>query len=146
MKSIFITIILTTLSFTVLAQTDRDKSEILKTLHDFETAIIDSDSMKAENLLDTQARIVEGSQIENKEEYLSHHFYSDGRFLSAMDREVISQDVFVNGNTAWVTSKSHLSGVYNDRDLSLNSMELIVLKKTENTWRIAAVHWSSDPN
>lgn len=143
MKSIFITIILTTLSFTVLAQTDRDKSEILKTLQDFETAIIDSDSMKAENLLDEQARIVEGSQIETKEEYLSHHFYSDGRFLSAMDREVISQEVFAHGETAWVTTKSHISGMYNDREMSLNSMELAVLKKSNGTWKITAIHWSS---
>ena len=104
MKSIFITIILTTLSFTVLAQTDQNKSEILRALQNFETAIIDSDSIIAENLLDAHAWIVEGGQIETKEEYLSHHFYSDGEFLSVMNREVISQEVFVNRETAWITT------------------------------------------
>jgi len=146
MKTIFTTILFLAVSFSAYAQSDQDKSEVLKALQDFEVAIIESDSVKAENLLDADARIVEGSQIETKDEYLAHHFFSDGQFLSAMNREQVSQEVFVNGNTAWVTSKSHLSGVYNDRDLSLNSMELMVLKKTENIWRIAAVHWSSDPN
>lgn len=143
MKNLLITIIFVMIGVTAYIQTDQNKAEILRTLQDFETAIVESDSIKAENLLDVEARIVEGSQIETKEEYLSHHFYADGRFLSAMNREILSQEVFVDGETGWVTTKSNLSGTYNDRELSVNSMELAVLRKTDGTWKIAAVHWSS---
>jgi hypothetical protein len=117
--------------------------EVVKVLEDFRMAIIKNEQEKASELLAEDARILESGGIETKEEYLSHHFHSDGKFLSAMEREVKSQKVKSNKNTAWVSTVSHMRGSYNNRDVSVNSAELAVLIKTEDGWKISAVHWSS---
>jgi len=117
--------------------------EIVQVLENFRMAIINSEQEKASELLTDDARILESGGIETKEEYLSHHFHSDGKFLSAMEREVKSQKVKVNKNTAWISTVSQMSGSYNDRDISVNSAELAVLVKTDEGWKISSVHWSS---
>ena len=117
--------------------------EIVQVLENFRMAIINNEQEKASELLAEDARILESGGIETKEEYLSHHFHSDGKFLSAMEREVKSQKVKSNENTAWVSTVSHMQGTFNEKEVSVNSAELAVLIKTEDGWKISAVHWSS---
>lgn len=117
--------------------------ELVQVIDNFRIAIINNNSEKASSLLTDDARILESGGIETKEEYLSHHFHSDGKFLSAMEREVKTQKVISSEKTAWISTVSHVSGTYNDREISINSAELAVLVKTENGWKISAVHWSS---
>lgn len=105
--------------------------------------IIDNDSQAAKVLLSESVRIPEGGNIETKDEYLSHHFHSDGKFLSAMKQEVESRNISIDGNTAWVSTQTHAWGTYNDSELDLSSLELAVLKKEGENWRITALHWSS---
>lgn len=137
-------------STTVLAQNKSDSKEMsaekkkpVQVLDNFRLAIINNDQAKASELLTDDARILESGNIESKEEYLSHHFHADGKFLSAMKRNLISQKVTLTENTAWVSNTRRMSGTYNERDLRLNSAELAVLVKTENGWKISALHWSS---
>src|SRR5665811_1534825 len=92
--------------------------EIVQVLENFRMAIINNNQEKASELLAEDARILESGGIETKEEYLSHHFHSDGKFLSAMEREVKSQEVKSSENTAWVSTVSHMHGTYNDREMS----------------------------
>lgn len=146
MKKLTLTLVLITIATTLMAQSTTDETDIVRTLQDFQSAIIENDSEKAAQFLLNEVQILESGNIETKEEYLSHHFHSDGRFLSAMDREIISQKVNTDGETAWVTTKSHLHGTYNERELSLNSLELAVLTKTGGNWKISALHWSSSDN
>ena len=117
--------------------------EVLAVLDNFQSAIINNNQEKASELLTDDARILESGGIETKEEYLSHHFHSDGKFLSAMAREVKTQKVESNEKTAWVSTLSHMHGTYNDQNISINSAELAVLVKTDNGWKISSVHWSS---
>ncbi|MDR8391433.1 nuclear transport factor 2 family protein [Aliifodinibius sp. S!AR15-10] len=126
-----------------VGQNSTTEKEVINTLDGFHQAIIDNDSQAAQNLLSESVRILEGGNIETKEEYLSHHFHSDGKFLSAMKREVESRNVTIEGNTAWVSTHSQTWGTYSDRKLDLNSLELAVLKKEEGHWQITALHWSS---
>ena len=60
-----------------------------------------------------------------------------------MKREVESRSVTIDRNTAWVSTQTHTWGTYSDRKLDLNSLELAVLKKEGENWKIAALHWSS---
>ncbi len=122
------------------------EKNITKTLDAFHQAIIDNDSQAARNLLSETVRILEGGNIETKEEYLSHHFHSDGKFLSSMKREIKSRNVTIDGNTAWVSTQTHTWGTYSDRNLDLNSLELAVLQKADGNWKITALHWSSSNN
>ena len=119
------------------------EKNVIKTLDTFHQAIVDNDSQAAKNLLSESVRILEGGNIETKDEYLSHHFHSDGKFLSSMKREVESRSVKIERNTAWVSAQTHTWGTYSDRKLDLNSLELAVLNKEDGNWKIAALHWSS---
>ncbi|NGP90034.1 YybH family protein [Fodinibius halophilus] len=135
-------------STTVFAQNSdktmtNDQEAFVQVLDDFKSAIIDNDQEQASSLLTKDARILEGGGIETKKEYLSHHFHSDGKFLSAMDMKVISRKVKSTKSTAWVSTTSSMKGTYNDREMDLKSAELAVLVKTEDRWKISAVHWSS---
>src|SRR6056297_3263689 len=112
-----------------VSQSSASGKSVIKTLDAFHQAIIDNDSQTAQNLLSESVRILEGGNIETKDEYLSHHFHSDGKFLSAMKREVETRNVTIKGNTAWVSTQTHTWGTYSDRKLDLNSLELAVLKK-----------------
>ncbi|WP_255233328.1 nuclear transport factor 2 family protein [Aliifodinibius salipaludis] len=115
----------------------------MNALNSFHQTIVENDVTKARQLLSDSARILEGGNIETKEQYLSHHFHSDGKFLSAMNQEVDSQTITFKDNTAWVSTQTHTWGTYNDRKLDLNSLELAVLQKIDGSWKLSALHWSS---
>lgn len=140
LTAIFLLLIGTSIA---VGQDSSTEKNVIKTLESFHQAIIDNDSQTAKNLLSESVRILEGGNIETKDEYLSHHFHSDGKFLSAMNREVESRNVTIEGNTAWVSTQTHTWGTYSDRKLDLNSLELAVLNKEEGNWNITALHWSS---
>lgn len=131
----------TTISF---GQQGSQEKTVINALNSFHQAIVKNNVSKAGKLLGDSARILEGGNIETKQEYLSHHFHSDGKFLSAMNREVDSRTVTVEGNTAWVSTQTHTRGTYSDRKLDLNSLELAVLQKINGNWKITALHWSSN--
>ena len=125
------------------SQQTSQQEAVIQSLSSFHQAIVENDSQKARELLSDSVRILEGGGIETKQEYLSHHFHSDGKFLSAMKREIESRNVTIEGNTAWVSTQTHTWGTYSDRKLDLKSLELAVLKKEEGHWQITALHWSS---
>lgn len=145
MKKLPLTFLLLILTVNIVAQSSQEE-KALNTLQEFEEAIVMNNAAKAKELLHPEALILEGASIETQEEYLSHHFHSDGKFLSAMGREVLSQQININENTAWVTTKSHLTGTYNAREIDLQSLELAVLNRVDGVWKIMAVHWSSANN
>ncbi len=128
---------------TAFSQPSNEEDRVIEILAAFEQAIIDNDREAASKLLAEEIRIVEGSAIETKEEYLSHHFHSDGNFLREMERTTDDRTIFTEGSVAWATTKTHIRGTYNDRELNLSSMELAVLRKENDQWKIAALHWSS---
>ena len=143
MKNLFTTLIIALLTFSFAFGQQTEKDAVLTTLKTFKQAVIENDGDLASKLLDEQVQILEGGGIESKVEYLSHHFHSDGKFLSSMKREVESRNVTIEGNTAWFSSQTHMWGTYSDRELDLNSLELAVLQKVDGNWKITAIHWSS---
>ncbi|MFY0685191.1 MAG: nuclear transport factor 2 family protein [Balneola sp.] len=142
-KLTYILLMLFISSITLVAQETNDKEMIAKTLSDLQTAIINNDSEQAGKILHEDVTILEGGGVETKTQYLSHHFHSDGKFLSAINREGVSQEISVEGNMAWVTSKTKMTGTYSGREIDMSSLELAVLKKENNLWKIVALHWSS---
>ena len=142
-KLTYTLVVLAFSSIALFAQQSTEKEMIAKTLNDLETAIVENDSEKAGEILHDDVTILEGGGMETKSQYLSHHFHSDGKFLSAMKREELSQEISVEGNMAWVTSKTKMTGTYSGRDIDLSSLELAVLKKENGMWRVIALHWSS---
>ncbi|MFV1883041.1 MAG: nuclear transport factor 2 family protein [Balneola sp.] len=124
------------------AQDLSDQESIKTVLSNFEKAIVENDSKIASSLLHEDVTILEGRGSETKEEYLSHHFHSDGKFLSAIERNELSQKINIEGNMAWVSTITSMKGTYSDREIDLTSLELAVLKKENGEWKIIALHWS----
>jgi len=117
--------------------------EVLQVLKNFRSAIINNNRDRASELLTDDARILESGSLETKEEYLSHHFAADGKFLKAMERKVVSQKISNTNNSAWISTVSHMEGTYNEHSIKIDSAELVVFIKKNGNWKISAIHWSS---
>ncbi len=120
-----------------------DSAAVAATVARFHEALAAGDSTTVAELLAPDVQIIEGGGIETRHEYLAHHFHGDVAFLKALTREPGTAHLAVAGDAAWVASTSRLHGAYRDRDIDLNSAELMVLRRTDAGWRITAVHWSS---
>ena len=140
------TIILTTcLSLTAYADTQTTtQSTALATAHQFAEALGNGDEASVMNLLADDVLIYESGGVESSlEEYASHHLPADMKFLSGMTKKSISEKVFTQGDLAVITSLSQLTGTYRDKAIDSKSTETLVLERTDNTWKIVHIHWSS---
>lgn len=121
-----------------------DSADVAAAAERFSAAIVGADRAAVEALLLADAVVLEGGMPETKAEYLAHHFAADAAFMAAMERTPGTWRVRVAGEAAWVASTSRLRGTTAaGRVLDLDSAELLVLRRTADGWRIAAVHWSS---
>ncbi len=120
-----------------------DEAEVSSAANQFTAAIAAEDRSALESILSPDALILESGGIQTREEYFGHHFGADAEFLAAMTREPLDRTIHIKGDVAWVASVTRLRGTFRERDLDLDSAELLVLRRTPEGWRIAAVHWSS---
>jgi hypothetical protein len=101
----------------------------------FHAALASGDRVTVEALLTPDAVILEGGQAEARAEYLGGHFARDAAFLADAQPEPLFRRTTVAGDAAWVASTQRV------RDTEM--AELLVMKRTADGWRVAAVHWSS---
>ena len=101
----------------------------------FHAALAAGDRAGMEALLAPDAVVLEGGGHESRAEYLSHHFARDAEFLSGTAPEPLYRRTGVAGDAAWVASTQRIGDV--------EMAELLVMKRTPDGWRVAAVHWSS---
>jgi ketosteroid isomerase-like protein len=120
-----------------------DSAAVAQIVHRFHAALEAADSATALRLLKDDAIIQESGAVETKEEYRSHHLPGDIAFARAVRREGGPVRVVVRGDVAWTTSTSTMRGTFRDRLVNSQSVELMVLERTAEGWRIAAIHWSS---
>ena len=104
----------------------------------FHAALAAGDRAGMEALLAPDAVVLEGGAHESRAEYLSHHFARDAEFLSGTTPEPLYRRTGVAGDAAWVASTQRIGDV--------EMAELLVMKRTPDGWRVAAVHWSSARN
>jgi len=126
------------------ADTSRaDSAAVVGVIQQFHGALEAGDSATVLRLLQDHAIILETGEMETKQEYRSHHLPADIAFARAVPRESGPVRVEVRGDVAWATGTSIARGSYRDRDVNSQSAELMVLERTSDGWRIAAIHWSS---
>jgi ketosteroid isomerase-like protein len=101
----------------------------------FHAALAAGDRTAMEAILAPDAVVLEGGRTESRAEYLSHHFARDAEFLAGASPEPLYRRTGVAGDAAWVASTQRLGDV--------EMAELLVMKRTPDGWRVAAVHWSS---
>ncbi len=110
----------------------------------FHAALNRNDTKAAAALLDDRVVIYEGGVAEqSKAEYAAHHLKADGAFSSEMNETIERRTDGAADNLAWVATEGRTSGRYKDRDINLITTETMILQRTNGTWKIVHIHWSS---
>lgn len=120
-----------------------DSAEVAATVERFHQALAAADSAAALALLTGDVEILESGGVESRQEYRSHHLGSDIEFARAVPSRRGPLRVHVAGDVAWTTSTSTSEGEFRGRAINAAGAELMVLRRTPQGWRIAAIHWSS---
>jgi uncharacterized protein (TIGR02246 family) len=120
-----------------------DSAEVAAVVDRFHRALAMGDSAAALALLAPDAVILEAGNIETRDEYRAHHLPADIAFARAVPRERGPIQVTVHGDVAWAASSSTSRGEFQGRAINSAGAELVVLVRTDDGWRIAAIHWSS---
>lgn len=124
----------------------RPAGELRAVAEAFERALASGDAAAASALLAPDVLIYEsGGQETSRDEYASAHMKGDMAFLGASKREVLSRAEGGDGDTAWVSTRSRITGRHRDKDVDILSTETLVLKHSAGGWRIVHIHWSSRP-
>lgn len=121
----------------------QDSAAAAAVIDRFHEALAAGDSAQVAVLLLPDVVILESGGIETREEYLGGHLNGDIAFAQAVSRERGPIDVRIHGDIALATSTSISRGEYRGRAVNSAGAELIVLRRTDDGWKIAAIHWSS---
>ena len=132
-----------TLCVSAAAATPDGTANAGSTVEAFHNALAHGDGKAAMKLLAPDAVILESGSAESRAEYESHHLPEDLQFAQAVRSERSDIRIQVDGNTAWVTSRSKTEGSFEGKPINSVGVELVVLTKTAEGWRIRAIHWSS---
>ena len=127
----------------VLRSTSLDSTAVVRTVEQFQHALISGDSAGALALLADSALILESGDLETRSDYRAHHLAADVEFARAVASERHVERVTVVGDAAWMIATSHARGTFRGRDIDSLGAEIIVLRRLAAGWRIAAIHWSS---
>lgn len=123
-----------------------DSAAVVGVVASFHAALRAGDSVTALRLLNQDAIILESGGAETRAEYRSHHLPEDIKFARAVESRESLLRVSLSGNIAWVASTSASEGTFAGRRMNSAGSELMVLRRTEAGWKIAAIHWSSRPH
>lgn len=120
-----------------------DSAEVARIIAAFHEALAAGDSLRALSYLTPDVTILESGGEERLAEYRSHHLAADIEFAKAVRSASSPVRVTVRGDAAWASSTSTTAGNFRGREINSVGAELMVLARTPNGWRIAAIHWSS---
>ena len=120
-----------------------DSADVAATVSAYHLALGQGDTLRAVALLAPDAVILESGGVESLAEYRSHHLGADSEFARAVREERSPIRVVVRGDAAWASSTSSAKGTFRGRAIDSMGAELMVLVRTPDGWRIAAIHWSS---
>lgn len=110
----------------------------------FFSALSAGDLEQAGGLLDPQVIILESGGAEHSAaEYLGGHAKGDAEFLKGAHHALLRRTARMEGELAWIASESELRVEKDLKPMTLASTETMVLRSTENGWKIIHVHWSS---
>ena len=120
-----------------------EETEVASTVEAFHSALGGGDGTAAMNLLAPDAVILESGFFQTRAVYAREHFPEDIKFAQTVRSSRSDVHVEINGKTAWVTSRNRTEGSFEGKTANSEGVELAVLTKTGDGWRIRAIHWSS---
>ena len=99
---------------------------------------------KAGAELDAKVLILESGGAETSAaEYLGGHAKGDAAFLKSAQVQLVRRTAQASGDMAWVGSESEIHRMKDGKMTTILSTETMVLKRTDKTWKISHIHWSS---
>lgn len=120
-----------------------DSSAVAQVVIRYHAALAAGDSVAALAFLTDDAVILESGGIETRAEYRSHHLPADMRAAQSRPSQRSPIRVTIRGDVAWAASTSTPTAAPGSEAGPSSSAELMVMVKTAQGWRIAAIHWSS---
>ena len=119
-------------------------AEAVATVERFSTALGAGDLTKAAVELDPAVLILESGGVErSRDEYLGGHAKHDAEFLKGAHITLKRRTAQTSGDLAWVGSESEMHAMKGEEMLMIASTETMVLRKTDQGWKIVHIHWSS---
>lgn len=110
----------------------------------FYTALATGDEATVRRLLKPDVLIFESGGAETSaDEYAGGHMRSDMAFLEQATRTFIARESGIDGDRAWVATRSRLQAQLGEREIDVISTETLVMHKHAEGWQIEHVHWSS---
>ena len=120
---------------------DNEAAKVVTAFHD---ALNSGNEQRAKMLLSDDVLIFEGGGVERSaKQYADHHMKSDIAFMSKMQVTLLEHQVQGNGDMAVSMARSKIQGRYKDKDIDIETMETMVLRKHDGNWRILHIHWSN---
>ena len=80
-----------------------------------------------------------------RDAYAEGSMPNDMTFASLVQREVLTRDAWEDGNVAWVLTLSSVTGDFGDQKLALVNTETLLLRRTDQGWKIVHIHRSAHP-
>jgi ketosteroid isomerase-like protein len=119
-------------------------ADAVATVERFSSALGAGDLKKAGAELDPAVLILESGGVErSRDEYLGGHAKHDAEFLKGAHITLKRRTAQTSGDLAWVASESEMHAMKGKEMLMIASTETMVLRKTDQGWKIAHIHWSS---
>jgi ketosteroid isomerase-like protein len=110
----------------------------------FHAALKRGDTVAAAALLAEDALIFEeGGAERSKAEYAAHHLPSDAQFSRSVSSVVSRRAGHSQGALAWIATEGRTTGSYKGKPVDLSTAETMVLRRSDGTWKIVHIHWSS---
>lgn len=79
----------------------------------------------------------------SRDEYAGGHLGGDMRFAAVVQREVADRQHAIAGDVAWVLTRTRTTGTMGEREIDSRGVETMVLRRTDEGWKIVHIHWSS---
>ena len=128
------------------APVDAAVQPAVATVDAFSKALQAADFATVEALLASDVLILESGGAErSRQEYLHHHARSDAAFLKAAHVRMLKRTARTEGDLVWVGTESEIHASKDGKPLTLLTAETMVLKRSDDRWRIVHIHWSSRP-
>lgn len=114
------------------------------TVDRFFAALSAGDLDQAAAELDPQVVILESGGAERSAaEYLGGHAKSDAEFLKDAVQKPGHRLARASGDLVWVASDNELVVQQDGKPVTIASAETMVLRSTDDGWKIVHIHWSS---
>jgi ketosteroid isomerase-like protein len=110
----------------------------------FHEALASDNRQNVLALLGPEVVIFESGGAElSRDEYASHHLAADMEFAAATEARVVDRRSGGDDEIAWVLTRSETTGTFREREIDSLGVETMVLRRSEDGWRIVHIHWSS---